>query len=128
MPDPGKRRHNTLERIALFISAPVGTGYRLDFEGGGEQFSRIAHVRSAAEVDIILARVVQGKQFVFRQVLNEFGLELLVLEQLKGFSTADFSTAPVFLALEDFLHLSFDFREIFGCHRARQNEVVIQTV
>ena len=119
---------DALERIALLVAAPVGTGDRLDFESGGEQFSGIAHVRSAAQVDIVIARIVQGEQFVFRQILNQFGLELLILEQFKRFGTADFHAAPVFLALEDFLHLGFDFREIFGCHRARQNEVIVQTV
>ena len=85
-------------------------------------------MRSAAQIDIVIARVVDSDGLVLGEILNDLDLELLVLEHCQRVGLGDLLAAPVFLALEDFLHLGLDLREILGGHGAGKDKVIIEAV
>ena len=87
-------------------------------------------MRSAAQVDIVIPGIVNSDLFVFRKVLNQLGLELLILEELKRLRSADLPAGPVFLPLQDLMHLVLDRCEIRLGDRlsCRKHKVIVRAI
>ena len=85
-------------------------------------------MRPTAEVDEVIARAVCREDLVVGQILDEFDLELLIAEERERVFLGNLLALPIFLALQDFLHLLFDGLEVVVRRWARQQEVVVEAV
>ena len=85
-------------------------------------------MRPAAQVDEVIARAVRRQNLVFGQILDELDLELLILEKFERRLLGNLLALPIFLALQDFLHLLLDGLEVVVRRWARQQEVVVEAV
>ena len=85
-------------------------------------------MRPTAQVDKVIARAVRRQNLVVGQILDELDLELLILEKFERIPLGNLLALPIFLALQDFLHLLFDGLEIVVRRCARQQEVVVEAV
>ena len=119
---------NTLQLLAVFVTSPVGTGHGLDLERCTEQFLRIVYVRAAAKIHEIIAGPVDRDQFVLREILDQFGLELLILEEFQRLVPAHFLAGPGLLSLHDLPHLGFDLIAGFLRDRLGDQKIVVEAV
>ena len=85
-------------------------------------------MRPTAQVDEVIARAVRRQNLVVGQILDELDLELLILEKFERRLLGNLLALPIFLALQDFLHLLFDGLEIVVRRRTRQEKVVVEAV
>ena len=85
-------------------------------------------MRPAAQVDEVIARAVRRQNLVVGQILDELDLELLILEKFERRLLGNLLALPIFLALQDFLHLLLDGLEVVVRRWARQQEVVVEAV
>ena len=85
-------------------------------------------MRPAAQVDEVIARAVRRQNLVVGQILDELDLELLILEKFERILLGNRLALPIFLALQDLLHLLFDGLEVVVRCRTRQEKVVVEAV
>ena len=62
------------------------------------------------------------------QIVDQFNLEGLILEQVERFSDVDFTYRKLVSAADDLFHALFDPLHILFCNRTREAEIVIETV
>ena len=116
------------ELVALLVAAPVGAGHGAELPGGRQQRGGVLDVRAAAEIDEVPARAVDRQDLVVGQVLDELDLELLIVEERERVLLGNLLARPIFLALQDLLHLLLDRLEVVVRRRTRQQEVVVEAV
>ena len=121
------RTVNTGEHFIVFVPSPIGARdidelERLDFSGGRK-------VRTAAKVGKI-ALFIEGNRFSFGQIFDKFHLIFFVvtLHEFERFFPRKNKTFDGKIALDDLLHLRFDFCEVFLCNGRDEIDVVIESV
>ncbi len=119
---------NALQHILVLVAAPVRAGQGVDFIRHAHQLLAVFHVGAAAQVDKVVAGPVDRNGLVLRQLFDQLRLILLALENLQRFGAGDLLAGPGFAALDDFLHLFFDLREILLGDGSGQQEIVVQPV
>ena len=83
---------------------------------------------SAAQVHKVIACPVDGYDFVFRKILDELCLILLIFKELESLRPTDLLACPVFLALNNLGHLILDRLVVVFCDRTRQSEIIVAAV
>ena len=119
---------NSLQGITLLVASPVSAGCGFDLECGGHELLGVGDVRAAAEIHEVVAGPVDRDLLIFRQILDELRLELLVLEELQRLGTGQLLAGPVFLPLDNLMHLVLDDLVVILGDRARKHEIVVKTV
>ena len=74
-----------LQGIAVRIPSPVSAGGGFHLEGSREELPGVRDMRSAAEIHEILARVIDRDWLIFRKILDQLFLELLIRKELESF-------------------------------------------
>ena len=93
------------------------------------QISRVRHMRSPAEVDIV-ALFVEGDRLALRQIVDESHFVVLTASEFKGasvFPTHLFPDNGQFFVRE-FAHFLFDTRQILLLEGLRQIKIVVETI
>ncbi len=117
-----------LKLIVVLVSAPVRAGDGSDLEGGAEQLLGGGHVRSAAEIDEIVAGVIHGQLFVLGKIEDELGLVFLPFEKRESLAAAQLLYGPAFLPFEDVTHLALDELEIVVGEISREEKIIVEAV
>ncbi len=123
-------RVDAQQGIPVLVASPVGAGRAADLERRAHQQLGVVHVRAAAQVDVIVAGVVDRDDLVLGQVLDQFLLELLVREKGQSLFLRDLLPRPVLAALDDLTHLILDGLEIIlrDPDAFRHQEVIVESV
>ncbi len=116
--------------VSVLVASPVCTGDGTELKCDRKKFCRIIYVRADAQIHVVIARVINRDFLIFRKVLDELGLEALILEDGKRLFARNLFTGPCFLSLQNLTHLVFDGFEIRLLNRLslRENEIIIESV
>ncbi|OAJ67231.1 hypothetical protein A0123_01827 [Gluconobacter cerinus] len=124
---PGRAVNAGQHGVAM-VTTPVSTGHAHELEGRAN-VRRATQMRAAAEIKPF-ALTVDRNLLAFRQIADQFGLEVLTLlfKEADGFVTIPYFTGERGVGSDDFAHLGFDGFEVIRRERLLAGEVVIEAV
>ena len=119
---------NALQHLFAGIAAPISAGNFHQFECIAD-FSGRRNMGTAAKIGKVTLSV-KGNNFIFRQILNNFGLIMFshIFEELDGFVTRHNNSFDLFVTFNDFVHFLFDFGKILRRKRFFAGKIVIKAV
>ena len=119
---------HSLHLVSVLIASPVSAGNGLDLECDIHEELGVVDVGSAAQIYEILTGIIHGDLLIFGQILDQFRLELLILEDVECFRLVDLFDCPCLSSLYDLTHLVLDGLEICFGNGGRKDEVIIAAV
>ena len=122
------RSVNTGQHGVVAIAAPIGSGHLHQLEGLPD-LPRRHHMRSAAQIEPVTL-IVNPDVFAFGNRVQQF--HLVAFAQLGkyagGFVPRPNLSGERRIALDDFLHLGFDLRQIVQCEWLIAGEIIEKAV
>ena len=123
-----RRAVDALQHRILLVAAEIGARQRQQLDS--TDLASMLHMGATAQIDVVVARVVQADRLAFRNVFQAGELERLAFgfEQSFRLFTAHFLAGEREPLAEHLLHHLFDFLQIFRNETLRQIDVVVEAV
>ena len=85
-------------------------------------------MRTAAEILVVITGRIYGENRILREIINQLGLELLIVKQFSRLVAGILFYAPILFALQNLAHFILDHREIILGQISRQYKVVVKSI
>src|SRR5947209_17017722 len=123
--EPG-RPINALQHRATLVATPVGSRYTHEFEG--TNLARILHMRPTTQVQEVALLI--DADFLIGQILNDLDLVdlTLIAEVLQCLLAGPAVAQEWILFLNNAFHTPLNLRQIIGCERTGQIEIIVETI